>query len=408
MKPYTFILASAVVLLLVSCSLFVFYPKNVQLPSHFHYLETEDALPASFSSAPEYQEYVNITPETLHLYENSWIDCWKDTDVVRLLSNETCRQLWLTHIQIERPERILRMKKVAVATKGGMELTFENAEVKAYWKPCRRAQGEKKSDDENYESEIAAFHIDRLVGYKRTPPAVGVTLNKSVFEKLSNNSDPEVVQEGYIDSYFKYCNNSAYSGKETEINGAMLGWSRFPSKEFPSVVHQLLPTTPTHNMTAYSRIDVDKSPSRLIMESIRLSMFSILLGYEKHGRNVFIMLSEEYGPPGVLINIDNDRTSYDRMKWHPAKEYTICNLCKFPELPLKRLTYWYYHRKNTRCGLGEALREALHGDPLHVGFSGTEVETINARLDFLVEECIAECARIYGIRGIVYQDPTDA
>ena len=35
------------------------------------------------------------------------------------------RQLWLTHIQIERPERILRMKKVAVATKGGMELTFE-------------------------------------------------------------------------------------------------------------------------------------------------------------------------------------------------------------------------------------------------------------------------------------------
>ena len=119
----------------------------------------------------------------------------------------------------------------------------------------------------------------------RTPPAVGVTLNKSVFEKLSNNSDPEVVQEGYIDSYFKYCNNSgtqttvklgnhllaqrsiyraffgfcgfvsigwawmvAYSGKETEINGAMLGWSRFPSKEFPSVVHQLLPTTPTHNV----------------------------------------------------------------------------------------------------------------------------------------------------------------
>ena len=43
---------------------------------------------------------------------------------------------------------------------------------------------------------------------------------------------------------------------------------------------------------------------------------------------------------------------------------------------------------------GEALREALHGDPLHVGFSGTEVETINARLDFLVEECIAECARM--------------
>ena len=34
-------------------------------------------------------------------------------------------------------------------------------------------------------------------------------------------------------------------------------------------------------------------------------MFSILLGYEKHGRNVFIMLSEEYGPPGVLINIGN-------------------------------------------------------------------------------------------------------
>ena len=47
----------------------------------------------------------------------------------------------------------------------------QNAEVKAYWKPCRRAQGEKKSDDENYESEIAAFHIDRLVGYKRWVPA---------------------------------------------------------------------------------------------------------------------------------------------------------------------------------------------------------------------------------------------
>ena len=108
-----------------------------------------------------------------------------------------------------------------------------------YWKPCYGNTG----SSETYFSEISSFHLDRLLGFYRTPAVVPRYFPSEQLQQLANDAAPSTPINGTdpresVRSILENCGVSYNRTKRPTIKkpldsvrgaeGAMVGWSPVP------------------------------------------------------------------------------------------------------------------------------------------------------------------------------------
>ena len=108
---------------------------------------------------------------------------------------------------------------------GGMRCMFDGSHktmlnMKGYWKPCTTEY--LPSNSETFKSEIIAFHVDRILGFERTPPVIPYYIDVTQMHSLANDSkmsgsDPMAMYK--VQTVLDKC------GSRKGAEGALVGWS---------------------------------------------------------------------------------------------------------------------------------------------------------------------------------------
>jgi hypothetical protein len=97
--------------------------------------------------------------------------------------------------------------------------------IRGYWKPCD--VNHLSMNSENFQAEIIAFHIDRILGFYRTPPVVPKYFTEAELRVLAREAmhridNPDEAAMFKVQTVMDKC------GTQDGAEGAMVGWSNFP------------------------------------------------------------------------------------------------------------------------------------------------------------------------------------
>lgn len=155
----------------------------------------------------------------------------------------------LEHGQVTQIENILSVitqqeRQLGEASKsnqnGGMRCVFDNdlkeLNIRGYWKPCTTKY--LPFNSETFKSEIIAFHIDRILGFERTPPVIPYYFTSEQIRALAreatnrtNSPDTDAVYK--IQTVLDKC------GSPSGVEGAMVGWTNIPIRVLDRFVYIL-------------------------------------------------------------------------------------------------------------------------------------------------------------------------
>jgi len=340
----------------------------------------------------------------------------------------------LTHGHVRSLERVLSVitqleRKMGEQSKsnqnGGMRCVMDGflseLEMMGYWKPCTTQY--LPGNSETFKSEIIAFHIDRLLGFYRTPPVVPVYFNVTQLRQLSweaasreNNPDKEALYK--IQTVMDKC------GTPSGAEGAMVGWSNMPIRVLDRTSRRLRAHRFVNmlRMGHQSTKDLQEnefnitrhSPSHKIswaLENSALNMFVILMGNpQKFAHSVFVLekTTKEAQLTGPLLYVDNDRSSWDNDIFRRGvikPNHPLSVLCKFPlEIGTRILAV----NESEGFTIGNLLRESVSGyeatmkeAPL---FTRENAAWLDQRVRFL-RNMIEKCIHQHGVEDVLIPEP---
>eukprot|EP01104_Vermistella_antarctica_P010831 TRINITY_DN2929_c0_g1_i2.p1 TRINITY_DN2929_c0_g1~~TRINITY_DN2929_c0_g1_i2.p1 ORF type:complete len:508 (+),score=64.79 TRINITY_DN2929_c0_g1_i2:313-1836(+) len=295
----------------------------------------------------------------------NWRKCLDDKDFLGLIMRRECNIQWMLRLALGKVKsfgKVFDVRKQGLK-KGGYENKL-TTNVTSYFKTCLSSQA---WGSESFESEIIAFHLDRLTGIYRTLPVVGRSFNYEDLRHVADTTHHRAAQHS-LRTAREFCPGS--NGKT--IPGAMVGWSHFQiqhthDKMLPALLfdlqHQrrhfaadqtILSTTVDaidatihcfHAHRGYFSVaqmrqtlwsqskpfDEFKDPSDpcygvshsdvlaslIAMENVRSAIHDVLTGwYDRPDHNIFEVRSGNGRGPFALI--DNDRTQYSSSLVFPA------------------------------------------------------------------------------------------
>ena len=107
---------------------------------------------------------------------------------------------------------------------GGIRCKFDGIplffDMMGYWKPC--TEDYLPGNTETFFSEIISFHLDRILGFYRTPPVFPFYFHSNILHSLANNSIVDTKAMYKVQTILDKCGNS--KGAE----GALVAWSNMP------------------------------------------------------------------------------------------------------------------------------------------------------------------------------------
>ncbi|NWJ00834.1 FA20A Pseudokinase, partial [Crypturellus undulatus] len=297
---------------------------------------------------------------------------------------------------------------------------------KAMFKPMRQKREEETPEDffyfvdfQRHNAEIAAFHLDRILDFRRVPPTVGRLINvtKEILEVTKN----EVLQSVFFVSpasnvcFFAKCpymckTEYAVCGNPHLLEGSLSAF--LPSLNLAPRLSIPNPWIRSYSFDGKEEWEVNPlycntvreiypySNSNRLLNIIDMAIFDFLIGnMDRHHYEMFT----KFGDDGFLLHLDNAR-GFGR---HSHDETSIlaplsqcCTIKRTTLLRLQLLAQPEYR-------LSDVMRESLLQDPLAPVLTEPHLLALDRRLQ-LVLKAVRKCIEAHGEDKVVANDTAQA
>ncbi|XP_059804507.1 pseudokinase FAM20A-like isoform X1 [Hypanus sabinus] len=303
-------------------------------------------------------------------------------------------------------------------------LQFQNF-GKAIFKPMRQKREEETPGDvfyfvdiQRHNAEIAAFHLDRILDFRRVPPVAGrrVHLSKEIQDRTRNEdlkgsffTSPDNNVCFYSKCLYSCKTEYAVCGRPHQLEGSVSAF--LPDLH---IAQRELITNPWSRSYTFADkaeweinpnycIKIKKTPpyntgSRLL-NVIDMAIFDFLTGnMDRHHFEVFT----KFGKDGYIIHFDNARGfgkhSHDELSIL-APLAQCCRIKKSTLLRLELLSQPDYQ-------LSDVMRESLLLDSLSPVLTEPHLLALDRRLQVILKAA-RECVRLHGAANVVMDDVGD-
>ncbi|XP_047434044.1 extracellular serine/threonine protein kinase FAM20C [Mugil cephalus] len=275
----------------------------------------------------------------------------------------------------------------AVQKSGGTQLklvmSFPNY-GQAMFKPMKQERDEETnynlyyfSDFERHNAEIAAFHLDRILGYRRVPPAVGrlVDVVKEIKDVTTDRKLARTFFTSPVGNVCFYGQCSYYCSTENAVCGrprdleaslavmlpdlslaARRTWRSPWRRSYSRSKRAKWETEPDYCSTVKKTPPYDKG-TRLVDFMDMVILDFLMSNMDRHHYETF----EKFGNNTSLIHLDNGRGFGRHSKDEPsilAPLEQCCRIRRSTWLRLRLLSLPQYR-------LSDVMRASLSRDPLH-------------------------------------------
>ncbi|XP_076856912.1 pseudokinase FAM20A [Brachyhypopomus gauderio] len=297
---------------------------------------------------------------------------------------------------------------------------------KAMFKPMRQERHEVTPDDffyfvdfQRHNAEIAAFHLDRVLDFRRVPPVVGrlINISKEILYTTHNDDLRSVFFTSPANNtcFFAKClymckTEYAVCGQPDVLEGSMSaylpGLSLAPRISIPS------PWIRSYTFTGREEWEVNPSycdtikslypysSGNRLLNIIDMAIFDFLTGnMDRHHYEIFT----KFGDEGFLLHLDNargfGRHSHDEMSIL-APLIQCCIIKRSTLLRLRLLTRPEYR-------LSDVMRESLDQDPLRPVLTEPHLQALDRRLEHVLR-AVVRCMKRLGEAQVVVPDFVEA
>ncbi|XP_057606325.1 extracellular serine/threonine protein kinase FAM20C [Hippopotamus amphibius kiboko] len=317
-------------------------------------------------------------------------------------------------------------KITSVAMKSGgtqlkLIMTFQNY-GQALFKPMKQTREQETppdffyfSDYERHNAEIAAFHLDRILDFRRVPPVAGrlvnmtkeirdVTRDKKLWRTFFISPANNICFYGEC-SY--YCSTEhALCGKPDQIEGSLAAF--LPDLSLAKRKTWRNPWRRSYHKRKKAEWEVDpdyceevkQTPpydsSHRILDVMDMSIFDFLMGnMDRHHYETF----EKFGNETFIIHLDNGRGfgkySHDELSiLVPLQQ--CCRIRRSTYLRLQLLAQEEYK-------LSLLMAESLRGDRVAPVLHQPHLDALDRRLR-VVLQVVRDCVEKDGLHGVVADD----
>ncbi|XP_070981603.1 pseudokinase FAM20A-like [Oncorhynchus clarkii lewisi] len=296
---------------------------------------------------------------------------------------------------------------------------------KAMFKPMRQQRDQETPGDvfyfvdfQRHNAEIAAFHLDRILDFRRVPPVVGRLVN--VTGEILLTTHNEDLRSVFFTSpanntcFFAKClyvckTEYAVCGSPDLLEGSMSaylpGLSIAPRISIPN------PWIRSYTFTGREEWEVNpfycdtikrlypyNSGNRLL-NIIDMAIFDFLIGnMDRHHYEIFT----KFGDEGFLLHFDNakgfGKHSHDEMSiLAPLSQ--CCIIKRSTLLRLQLLSQDHYR-------LSDVMRESLRGDALQPVLAEPHLQALDRRLQRVLKT-VHRCVRRLGEAQVITTDFVD-
>ncbi|KAJ1129424.1 hypothetical protein NDU88_007794 [Pleurodeles waltl] len=296
---------------------------------------------------------------------------------------------------------------------------------KAMFKPMRQKREDETPEDffyfidfQRHNAEIAAFHLDRILDFRRVPPVAGrlINISSDILEVARN----EVLQSVFFISpanntcFFAKCpymckTEYAVCGSPHLLEGSLSAF--LPSLSLAPRLSVPNPWIRSYTFTGKEEWEVNPlycntvkliypyNSSNRLLNIIDMATFDFLIGnMDRHHYEMFT----KFGEDGFLLHLDNAR-GFGR---HSQDEITIlaplyqcCLIKKATWQRLKLLSLPDYQ-------LSDVMRESLLEDQLAPVLTEPHLLALDRRLHKILQ-ITEECVQIHGEEAVLVSEPLE-
>lgn len=337
---------------------------------------------------------LNIRQNELYTAESTYID-----DLVKDLGTKRV-------VKVSQKDGGTQLKLVIDYVNGGQAL----------FKPMRFSR-ERESDPnhfyfvdfERHNSEIAAFHLDRLLDFRRTPPVVGRVLN--ITSEIYSLADDELLKTFFISPANNlcfhgkcgyYCDTAhAICGHPDSLEGSFAAF--LPSKNVaPRKVWRHPYRRSYHKRkkavwetdTLYCENVVKKTPpydaGRRLLDLIDMALLDFLIGnMDRHHYETIKLFGNNTFP----LHLDHGR-GFGLPRHDELSILEILKQCCLIRVhsvqKLLQFNSGTMNPKGSFPSLSESMRQSLKSDPVDPVLSDANLKAVDRRV-FLILSTIREC-----------------
>ncbi|KAF7459905.1 pseudokinase FAM20A [Marmota monax] len=294
---------------------------------------------------------------------------------------------------------------------------------KAMFKPMRQQRDEETPADffyfidfQRHNAEIAAFHLDRILDFRRVPPTVGrlVNVTKEILEVTKN----EILQSVFFVSpasnvcFFAKCpymckTEYAVCGNPHLLEGSLSAF--LPSLNLAPRLSVPNPWIRSYTLAGKEEWELNPlycdtvrqiypyNSSNRLLNIIDMAIFDFLIGnMDRHHYEMFT----KFGEDGFLIHLDNAR-GFGR---HSHDEISIlsplsqcCMIKKKTLLHLQLLAQADYR-------LSDVMRESLLEDQLAPILTEPHLLALDRRLQIILKT-VGDCIEAHGQQRVIADVP---
>ncbi|XP_055983197.1 pseudokinase FAM20A [Sorex fumeus] len=296
---------------------------------------------------------------------------------------------------------------------------------KAMFKPMRQQRDEETPEDffyfidfQRHNAEIAAFHLDRILDFRRVPPTVGrlVNVTKEILEVTKN----EILQSVFFVSpasnvcFFAKCpymckTEYAVCGNPHLLEGSLSAF--LPSLNLAPRLAMPNPWIRSYSLAGKEEWEVNPlycdtvrqvypyNSSHRLLHIIDMAIFDFLIGnMDRHHYEMFT----KFGDDGFLIHLDNAR-GFGR---HSHDELSILSplsqCCRIKKKTLQHLRLL----SQDDYRLSDVMRESLLQDPLSPVLTEPHLLALDRRLQIILKT-VDGCVEDHGEQWVLADDPAE-
>ncbi|XP_061667022.1 pseudokinase FAM20A isoform X3 [Syngnathoides biaculeatus] len=293
---------------------------------------------------------------------------------------------------------------------------------KAMFKPMRQRRDEETPEDvfyfvdvQRHNAEIAAFHLDRILDFRRVPPVVGRFLNLTgEVLQVTRNDDLRAVfftSPANNTCFFAKClyvckTEYAVCGSPDRLEGSLSaylpGLSIAPRISIPN------PWARSYTFTGQEEWQVNPSycdtvkklypysSGNRLLNIIDMSIFDFLIGnMDRHHYEIFT----KFGDEGFLLHLDNARGFGKHSQDEMSILAPLSQCCMIKRSTLLRLQLLAH----PQFRLSDVMRESLQKDPLRPILTEAHLSALDRRLLKLLR-AVQRCTRKLGDERVVADD----
>ncbi|XP_057681652.1 pseudokinase FAM20A [Corythoichthys intestinalis] len=293
---------------------------------------------------------------------------------------------------------------------------------KAMFKPMRQRRDEETPEDffyfvdvQRHNAEIAAFHLDRILDFRRVPPVVGRFLNLTgEVLQVTRNDDLRAVfftSPANNTCFFAKClymckTEYAVCGNPDLLEGSLSaylpGLSIAPRISIPN------PWTRSYTFTGKQEWQVNPSycdtvkklypynSGNRLLNIIDMSIFDFLMGnMDRHHYEIFT----KFGDEGFLLHLDNARGFGKHSQDEMSILAPLSQCCMIKRSTLLRLQLL----AQPEFRLSDVMRESLLKDTLQPILTEAHLAALDRRL-LKILRVVQRCTRKLGDNRVITND----